>query len=67
MEPGHFLIALTGVRPEIVIDPEDGASSPKIKSIKVLLPPPEGPTNAMNLPSETSKEISWIVSSVAPE
>ena len=43
---------------EIRIEPEEGARSPNIKSIKVLLPPPDGPTNAINLPGDTSNEIS---------
>jgi hypothetical protein len=49
-EPGHFFETSEGFISEILIFPELGSKTPKIKSIKVVFPAPEGPTTATTEP-----------------
>ena len=60
MAPGHLATASKGGNPETKTPPVVGLSTPNKTSVIVVLPAPDGPTNATNAPGGIVREISAI-------
>ncbi|CAB4784949.1 unannotated protein [freshwater metagenome] len=64
--PGHVVIASMGGSPEIVTLPFAGGRIPSKISTMVVLPAPDGPTNATNAPLVISSDTSRTAGSALP-